>query len=106
MKNSELTKHIGQTILKYRLIKKITQPELADLLNLTRASICNIEAGRQGTNISTLYLIIALLNIPITEIFVQPEPLSFDTFIEEVEVTKTVKVRRTRIITAKEGETK
>ncbi len=38
---------MGYKIKEYRLLKKLTQGELAERAGVTRATICNIENGTQ-----------------------------------------------------------
>jgi transcriptional regulator with XRE-family HTH domain len=49
--------HIGRQITEARKGKKIKQTELAATVKMSRASIVNIEKGRQGVPIDKLYLI-------------------------------------------------
>ena len=59
---------IGEAIRGIRKTKKTTQEELADSLNLSRASIVNIEQGRQSLTISNLYRICIALDCSLSDI--------------------------------------
>lgn len=54
---------IGQLIKKARVLSGLTQQDLSEEVNLTRASITNIERGKQKISMYTLYLIANALNI-------------------------------------------
>ncbi|KUP25800.1 helix-turn-helix transcriptional regulator [Paenibacillus sp. DMB5] len=56
---------IGKRIRKVRENSKLTQEELAKLVNLTRASITNIERGKQKIPIDNLYYFAIVLNVDI-----------------------------------------
>jgi transcriptional regulator with XRE-family HTH domain len=58
-----LYKEIGKNIKKARLLKNLTQQELSDFINITRASIANIERGNQKITFLTLYQIADSLDI-------------------------------------------
>ena len=44
----------GQNIAALRKKQGLTQKELAELINITRTSIANIEAGRQSIHMRTI----------------------------------------------------
>ena len=46
--------YIGNQIKIARTIKKITQQELAEKLDLSRASVANIEGGKQALTVNVL----------------------------------------------------
>ena len=48
---------------KYRIIKNITQEELAELLNITPRQVQRIENGQSRPSLKTLKLIIKILEI-------------------------------------------
>jgi transcriptional regulator with XRE-family HTH domain len=54
----------GILIKKARMLRNWTQQDLSEEVNLTRASITNIERGKQKISLYTLYLIADALNIP------------------------------------------
>jgi transcriptional regulator with XRE-family HTH domain len=59
---------IGQRIKELRQHKGLNQEALAKDLNLTRASIANIEKGRQRVSIHLIYDICRITNANISEI--------------------------------------
>lgn len=61
-------KFIGWRLEQIRKAHSLTQDELADKINLSRASIVNIEKGRQDMNLKNLQKICELFNIKSTEI--------------------------------------
>lgn len=59
---------LGARISELRRKKKLSQAELADLVSLSRASIANIESGRQQVLVHTLVAIAESLNVSISEL--------------------------------------
>lgn len=70
-----LYSEIGNLIKKTRLLRKLTQADLSDKVGLTRASITNIERGKQKISIHTLYLIADVLNISPQSLIPEPSAL-------------------------------
>lgn len=57
MKNEEqIYKELGETIASFRKSNKLTQTELAEKVSMSRASIANIEVGRQKVFVHQLYI--------------------------------------------------
>lgn len=61
----EYKEYIGMKVCEARIEKKIKVVPLSDLCGLSRASLINIEAGRQLPPIPTLYKIAHTLGKPI-----------------------------------------
>lgn len=51
---------------------------LADLSNLTKESIINVEAGRTDPKLSTLLAVADALHVPLAELFDAPQPVQPD----------------------------
>jgi transcriptional regulator with XRE-family HTH domain len=66
---------VGKLIKRARLLKKWTQQDLSEQVNLTRASIANIERGKQKISIYTLYLIAKALNVSPHSLLPEPNIL-------------------------------
>jgi transcriptional regulator with XRE-family HTH domain len=64
MKNAELYDALGRAIRERREQQRMTQGELADLVGLSRASITNIELGRQSVLVDQLCRFAAALGVP------------------------------------------
>lgn len=60
---------LGQKITELRVRNGYTQEKLAEILNLSRVSIVNIEKGRQKPSIYLFYKIAYHFNISIADIF-------------------------------------
>ena len=56
-------KLLGHNIKKYREINKLTQNELAELVDLSREYIADIERGLKNISLKKLYLIADVLNV-------------------------------------------
>lgn len=67
-KEATLSEYVGYKIKQIRKTKNINQTELAKILGLTRASIVNIEAGRQNITIDKLSKLCRSLDINSNEI--------------------------------------
>lgn len=56
MKNEDnIYKSLGEKIATYRANNRLTQTELAEKVNMSRASIANIEVGRQKVFVHQIY---------------------------------------------------
>lgn len=104
MNKVELLQHIGSVIHKYRIRANLNTDQLSAMLGLSRPSIVNIELGKNGTGIDTLYTAIRLLNIPISEIFPTLPPIKYKVSTEEVVIEKVVKVKKVTICDEEGGE--
>lgn len=69
-KNTKLSlkQQVGLNIRHNRKEAKLTESELGNLIGLTRATIANMEAARQGCSIENLYAIAKALDIPVTQL--------------------------------------
>jgi HTH-type transcriptional regulator/antitoxin HipB len=56
-------KEIGAALRRIRLERNLTQSEVAERAGLRQAVISNIENGHEGTKITTLYAVLAALNL-------------------------------------------
>ena len=60
---------MGYKIKEYRLLRKLTQGELAEKAGVTRATICNIESGTQkDVKVGNLKRIAEALNVEMSEL--------------------------------------
>lgn len=76
---------IGQKIraARERSMPRLSQDKLAKRLGISRASIVNIEAGRQHAPLNLLWKIAQLLNVELTMLIPQrAELLAIDTTME------------------------
>jgi transcriptional regulator with XRE-family HTH domain len=69
MHKTDLLVRIGRRIKSIRLLKNMTQNDLAIECEFEKASLSRIEAGKTNITIRTLYKISAALDIPIAELF-------------------------------------
>lgn len=70
-----LYKEIGNLIKDARLLRGYTQQGLSETINLTRASVANIERGTQKISIYTLYQIAEILKVSPHSLLPEPEKL-------------------------------
>jgi len=57
---------VGKRIKDFRVLHDKTQADISELTNINRATISNIESGRQQVSLQYLYLIAQSLNTEIT----------------------------------------
>lgn len=69
MYRTDLLVVIGRRIKSIRLIKKMTQNELAMECEFEKASLSRIESGKTNITLRTLYKISKALDVPIIEFF-------------------------------------
>ena len=72
MKVSALYKRLGATIKAQRRALGLTQQQLAKQLRISRASLANVETGRQRVLVHQLYELADQLNVNVQELL--PEP--------------------------------
>jgi transcriptional regulator with XRE-family HTH domain len=81
---SVLYEEIGSGIKAARVKAGLSQEVLGDKVGLTRASISNLEAGRQKVPVHTLYEIASTLAVEIHDLL--PTHLPSDGYEDQVEV--------------------
>lgn len=67
--NDEAASHIAERIRYYRTAENLTQSQLADMMHVTRNTICNWEAGRRRPDLEALPLLCRALGITYYEFF-------------------------------------
>ena len=72
--NPEVLKHMGQVLKSIRVSQNIDQEDMAFTLGLSRASMNNIEAGRQSISHTALLKACGVLSITPDQIFPPVEP--------------------------------
>jgi transcriptional regulator with XRE-family HTH domain len=75
MKDEALYEALGQLIREKRESLKMTQGELADLVEMSRASVTNIELGRQSVLLDQLYRFAAALRAKPAELLPSAESM-------------------------------
>ena len=74
-----LYRHIGTTIKRRRKQLRLTQEQLAKRMSTSRASLANVETGRQNVLVHQLYSFAAILDLTIEDLLppvVSAEPAS------------------------------
>lgn len=61
--------NFGITVRKHRKQKKLSQDKLADLINVSRITIANIESGKYATQLYIAMRLITVLNIKYKVLF-------------------------------------
>lgn len=69
MERSTLLRTVGKNIAIQRLMKDISQKELAELCKKQAGMLSNIEKGNTNLTIHTLYDIATALNVDVKELF-------------------------------------
>jgi transcriptional regulator with XRE-family HTH domain len=88
LEKNDLYRAIGEHIRAKRLANSLKQENLAFMVNLTRSSIAQIEAGKQAPSIFLLYQLCNALKITIFDVLPKDDfdPLSSDRFSAKIEV--------------------
>ncbi len=68
-KNAKLPKQLGKRIQKLRQNADMTQEQLAEKVNISRAYMGYIEQGRNEASLTVLEKIAKQLHIPLSELF-------------------------------------
>jgi DNA-binding XRE family transcriptional regulator len=58
----------GQAVRDARLARGLTQTDVGDALSLTRASVANIEAGRQQCSLHTAAVLAQVVRVPLHDL--------------------------------------
>jgi transcriptional regulator with XRE-family HTH domain len=56
------TKQLGQSVKRYRNLKKLTQQDVAESINLGQKSISFLEQGKPGVRLDTLFRVLSELD--------------------------------------------
>ena len=67
--NRGIRSAMGKRIKTLRLRSDLTQQQLAEMAKLTKANVCNIEAGKYSVGLDVLYRIAEALNVTIKLIY-------------------------------------
>lgn len=90
----KVNKYIIDVLKKYRKETIYTQADLAKMLDITRTSYINIEAGRHFLSADKIYILSCVFKKPIQSFF--PEQVSIVPLITET--IKTVVIRKDKKI--------
>ena len=80
MSDMELYRRLGQAVAKRRRELSLTQSDIAEKLGLSRASLANLENGRQRIMVHQLFALVNALKLEsildlVPETWLPPEPL-------------------------------
>jgi transcriptional regulator with XRE-family HTH domain len=87
-------KLIGERLAKLREERATTQEDLGMFAGLTRASIANIEKGRQRVFLHQLYRFADYLGVKLTDLLPDPEKVRFARVVPEAEAAYLDKLRK------------
>ncbi len=65
----EESKKLGSNLKTIRTSKNITQSELAELLDVDKSFVSNIENGKNNPTLSTITSLAKALKVPVDELF-------------------------------------
>ena len=116
MRDEEIYAALGQSIAARRKKVPLTQKKLADMVRVSRATIANVERGKQAVSVHNLYAIADALNVEeisellpplrrrnsLVDVEVKPnygsinenEALSVRKWIDSISKTESAKVRK------------
>ena len=71
MDMSQIDKYeqFGMNVCYYRKRKKLTQAELAEMVDIQRVHMGNIELARAGTSLDVVFRIADALEVPVSKLF-------------------------------------
>lgn len=69
MNEKEKLEKFGKNVAKYRRARKLTQNQLAELLDISREHLAKIETAKRGISISLLFKMGEVLSISEKELF-------------------------------------
>jgi len=88
-----LYKLVGERLARLRIDRGATQGDLGTFAGLTRASIANIEKGRQRVLVHQLYLFADFLDTDVEELLPEPQEVKYLGLLPEAETAYLQKVR-------------
>ena len=69
MNELEKLQKFGRNIAKYRKLRKLTQNQFAELLDISREHLAKIETAKRGISINLLFKMSEVLSISEKELF-------------------------------------
>ena len=69
MNENEKLQRFGKNIAKLRKERKLTQNQLADILDISREHLAKIETAKRGVSINLLFKLSEVLNVSEKEFF-------------------------------------
>lgn len=69
MNELEKLQKFGRNIAKYRKLRKLTQNQFAELLDISREHLAKIETAKRGISINLLFKMSEVLSISERELF-------------------------------------
>lgn len=91
MTEDQINQHIGEKILNLRIQHKFKQHDLSTLLGVTRTSIVNMEAGRQGVSTLKLWKLASLFQVPISYFFPPLITYKVEETADEIVIVKKIR---------------
>ncbi|AMW27295.1 helix-turn-helix domain-containing protein [Arthrospira platensis] len=77
---TEINKALGQVLIKYRTLAKISQEELADRAGIHRTYVSQIERGLKSPTLSVLFRISQSLNTTASVLIAEVERALYDIY--------------------------
>lgn len=81
---NDVYKRFGELIKKYRTDMNLTQEDLGRRVDLSRASIANIEVGRQKVALHQVYVFAKQLNVSPEELLLKDEEFVDEEYLPVV----------------------
>ena len=66
---NEKLQYFGRNVARFRKAKKLTQNQLADILDISREHLAKIETAKRGVSINLLFKLSEVLEVPEKEFF-------------------------------------
>lgn len=93
---SEINRHIGSQIKRFRKAQGLTLQQLADLIHKSRATVSKYENGEITLDVETLYEISQILHVSTNQLMdYKPEPAPEEIMAHQTEGTSSTPWKRT-----------
>lgn len=108
----EIYQTLGRLVSERRKRVKITQEALAKSLGLSRASVTNIERGKQPVQLHLIFKIAEILNIGVLELIPMPgsgdetHPIQVEEWLGRIQIAKSTSAASARIPNKARGLTR
>lgn len=100
MEKVDLYKQIGGLIKSRRKALKLNQEKLAQSLGISRASLANVEVGRQAILVHQLYGYAEALDLPLSDLLPQKLPTATNATRKKLPLPKGLTERQSQQIAA------
>lgn len=81
----DIKKTLGKNIKQYRMIKGFSQEKFSEMLDISQQTLSQIERGKNFLTSATLEKIPELLDISVSELFMNEEEYTSDDVLKDIQ---------------------